>query len=194
MRKRRPAVAPAIEERGLHPVEHIDDAQRRHQDDVGGETAELERTVPVLEVWRRKRAGEAGSTSRPRCSPVARGSPTITLGAVVRSFAVDPDRRSSYSRTRRRTASATRLTLRYSSRSLPVISRHLSLETCERAPKTTTLNSCEDRQAFGDLPLAAFDDPRVTKVFLDWRDGMAKPSPSRLRLDCAHAHHFMGAG
>jgi hypothetical protein len=28
-------------------------------------------------------------------------------------------------------------------------------------------------RAFGDLPLAALDDPLVSKVFLDWRDGMA---------------------
>ena len=28
-------------------------------------------------------------------------------------------------------------------------------------------------RAFGDLPLAALGDPLVSKVFLDWRDGMA---------------------
>jgi integrase len=28
-------------------------------------------------------------------------------------------------------------------------------------------------RAFGDLPIAALDEPRVTKVFLDWRDRMA---------------------
>jgi integrase len=27
--------------------------------------------------------------------------------------------------------------------------------------------------AFGDLPIAALDDPRVTKDFLDWRDGLS---------------------
>jgi integrase len=28
-------------------------------------------------------------------------------------------------------------------------------------------------QAFGDLPMAALDDPRITREFLDWRDTMA---------------------
>ena len=30
-------------------------------------------------------------------------------------------------------------------------------------------------RAFGDLPLAALDDPRVTRDFLDWRDSMTSP-------------------
>jgi hypothetical protein len=40
-----------------------------------------------------------------------------------------------------------------------------------RADYLKHIRKIED--AFGDLPIAALNDPRVTKDFLDWRDGMA---------------------
>jgi hypothetical protein len=40
-----------------------------------------------------------------------------------------------------------------------------------RADYLKHIRKIED--AFGDLPIAALNDPRVTKDFLDWRDSMA---------------------
>lgn len=47
----------------------------------------------------------------------------------------------------------------------------LSLRERTRADYLKQIAKVES--AFGDLPVDALDDPRVTKDFLDWRDGMA---------------------
>jgi hypothetical protein len=48
--------------------------------------------------------------------------------------------------------------------------------------------------AFGDLPLDALDDPRVTRDLLDWRQNGVEPASSRLRLDGPNAIDLVGEG
>ena len=72
----------------------------------------------------------------------------------------------------RRIASDARLTLRCSRRSSPTTSPQENLTLRDRTKADYQKQIAKIERAFGDLPLAALNDPEMTRVFLTWRDQM----------------------
>jgi hypothetical protein len=68
----------------------------------------------------------------------------------------------------------------------------LNLSPCSKSDYLKQIKKIEAK--FGDLPLAALDDLRVTNDFLQWRDSMGNRSAtSGLRVDGADVPNLVGA-